>query len=534
MLEDAFTERRPYNAAQDLIDTNVDNGLGDKIAYHDPSRSMTYAQLQQRSVQFGAALQARGFRQENRIAVLMPDGVDFPAAFLGAIRAGIVPVTLNTLLTERQYTYMLGDSRVDTIVVGAPLAPMVKTILPKAPRIRTIIVAGGGKQEEDLFSSDNVEVLHFADLLESQKDASLFVAPTLSDEVAFWYYTSGSTGDPKAVKHVHTSPMACAKLMGQGTLGIRSDDVVFSTAKLCFSYGFGNSLAFPLSVGATAQLWPDRVTPDVVFQIMRDHRPTVFYAVPALYAALLASDEMKSLEGFDRLRVCVSAGEALPAQLGEKWRELTGVDILDGIGSTEMLQTFLSNRLDDVKYGASGKPVKGYEAKILDDDGKLLGPGEIGELVIKGPTAGEGYWNQRTKSRKTFRGEWTHTGDKYYCDEDGYFYFCGRVDDMFKVNGMWVSPFDVESALISHDAILEAAVIGREDDDGLIKPKAFLVLKDGHTMDQSLQDTLKDHVKEKAGMWKYPRWIEIRNDLPRTPTGKIQRFKLRQEDQSTA
>jgi 4-hydroxybenzoate-CoA ligase len=324
--------------------------------------------------------------------------------------------------------------------------------------------------------------------------------------------------------------MATARLMGQGVIGLSADDVVFSAAKLFFAYGLGNAMSFPLSVGATAVLLPHRPTPEAVFDIMRRHDPTVLYAVPSLFAALLAHKDMVEGAGSRRLKVCVSAGEALPAHIGERWKAATGVDILDGLGSTEMLQTFVSNRLDDIRYGTTGKPVPGYDVKIVDESGAELPDEEVGELVVRGPSAGEGYWNQRQKSRRTFVGEWTHTGDKYRRDRDGYYRYCGRTDDMFKVSGMWVSPFDVEAALVSHEAVLEAAVIGKQDADGLLKPKAFIVLKNGFAADERLWETLRLHVKERAGPWKYPRWIDVRASLPRTATGKIQRFKLREEE----
>jgi 4-hydroxybenzoate-CoA ligase len=328
--------------------------------------------------------------------------------------------------------------------------------------------------------------------------------------------------------------MATAKLFGLGVLGIGADDVVHSAAKLFFAYGLGNAMTFPLSVGATAVLWPQRPTPDGVLAIMRRHRPSIFYGVPSLYTALLAHPDIGKGMGSDRLRLCVSAGEALPAHLGERWREVVDCDVLDGIGSTELLQTFLSNRPGDIRYGSTGKPVPGYETRIVDETGRDLAANEIGELIVRGPSAAEGYWNQRAKSRRTFAGEWTHTGDKFRRDADGYYYYCGRTDDMFKVSGMWVSPFDVEAALTSHEAVLEAAVIGKQDADGLIKPKAFIVLKNGYVADDSLLEKLKLHVKETAGPWKYPRWIDVCANLPRTATGKIQRFKLRDEDTLTA
>src|SRR5262249_28661671 len=287
------------------------------------------------------------------------------------------------------------------------------------------------------------------------------------------------------------------------------------------------AIAFPLSVGATSVLLPQRPTPDAVFEVMRRQQPTIFYGVPTLFASLLAHKDMTRGARSDRLRLCISAGEALPRALGERWRQACGVDVLDGTGSTEMFQTFLSNRPDDVRYGTTGKPVPGYELKILDEQGREMADDEIGELVVRGATAGEGYWNQRVKSRRTFAGEWTFTGDKYFRDREGYFRYCGRTDDMFKVSGMWVSPFEVEAALASHEAVLEAAVIGKQDGDGLIKPKAFIVLRNGFAANENLLETLRVHVKQCAGPWKYPRWIDIRPDLPRTATGKIQRFKLR-------
>jgi len=354
------------------------------------------------------------------------------------------------------------------------------------------------------------------------------LAHTAANAVPDLTSTRIDTSDPKAVKHVHTSPMASSRLMGQGVIGIREDDVAFSASKLSFSYGLGNALFFPMAVGARAVLLPERPTPPAVLAAIARHQPTIFYGVPSLYAALLAHPDIGPGAGSGRLRLCISAGEALPAHLGEHWRAVVGVDILDGLGSTEMLQTFLSNRPGDVRYGSTGRPVPGYELKIVDENGEELPAGEIGELVVRGPTAAEGYWNQRAKNRRTFVGEWTYTGDKYVRDHDGYYHCCGRTDDMFKVNGMWVSPFEVEAALVSHEAVLEAAVIGKTDGDGLIKPKAFIVLKPGYGPGEELFETLRLHVKEHAGAWKYPRWIDVRPDLPRTATGKLQRFKLRE------
>jgi 4-hydroxybenzoate-CoA ligase len=500
-VSDPFSERWPYNAAADFVDANVARGLRDKQVFVDPQRSLTYGELQRLTCSFASGLRALGLRPEDRIALLMQDTVEYPIAFWGALRAGIVVIPINTWLAPEQHDYILSDSRVCAVIADASLAGQL-----------------GGR-----------ETLRVSDICARGRE-EIFTAPTISDEVAFWLYTSGSTGDPKGVKHVHSSLMATAKLMGQGVLGIRESDVVLSAAKLFFAYGLGNAMSFPMSVGATAILWPDRPTPDAILDLMQRHDPSIFYAVPSLYAALLAHPRMSRGMGSKRLRLCVSAGEALPASVGERWRDVTGVDVLDGIGSTEMLQTFLSNQPGDIRYGSSGKPVRGYDLKIVDENGCELADGEIGELVVRGPSAGEGYWNQRQKSRRTFAGEWTHTGDKYYRDQDGYYFYCGRTDDMFKVSGMWVSPFDVEVALTSHEAVLEAAVIPKEDADGLIKPKAFVVLKNGHAHDAALLSELKEHVKARAGTWKYPRWIEPRESLPRTATGKVQRYKLREEE----
>ena len=522
-----FNERRPYNAVSDFVDANVARGLGRKVAFIDPDRSLSYDDLQTRSIRFANALRSLGVEHEQRVALLLNDTVDYPVAFWGVIRAGAIAIPLNTYLPLPQYAYILGDCRATTLVVAAPLAQSLSAIINELPRLKNVVVVDGQTDATYVHSQKTVHV--FEDLV-TGSDSTPFTADTLSDEVAFWLYTSGSTGDPKGVKHVHSNLMATARLFGQGILDIREDDVVHSASKLFFAYGLGNAMTFPLSVGATAALWPHRPSPEGVFETMRRHRPTIFYGVPSLYTALLSHHDISKGAGSDRLRICVSAGEALPAHIGERWRDAVGVDVLDGLGSTEMLNTFLSNRPSDIRYGSTGKPVPGYDARIVDEHGRELSDGEIGELIVRGPSAGEGYWNQRAKSRSTFAGEWTHTGDKYRRDADGYFYYCGRTDDMFKVSGMWVSPFDVEAALTSHEAVLEAAVIGKEDADGLIKPKAFIVLRNGFNADEVLLDALKLHVKDKAGPWKFPRWIEPRATLPRTATGKLQRFRLREED----
>ncbi len=432
-----------------------------------------------------------------------------------------MPVVLNTLLTTDQYEYILGDCRARALFVAAPLLGTVEPILGKLASLEHVFVVGGAADGHHDFSTEL-----------AAQPADCPPARTCADETAFWLYSSGSTGMPKGVLHVHSSAMETARLYGQGVVGYREDDVVFSVAKLFFAYGLGNALSFPLSVGATTVLWPHRPTPPAVFEQLKRHQITIFGGVPTLYAAMLADPGCTPENGSARLRRCLSAGEALPEEIGKQWKARFGVDILDGVGSTEMLHIFLSNRPDDVRYGRSGKAVPGYELRQVDEHGADVADGEVGELLVRAPSAASGYWNQRARTRATFVGEWAHTGDKYIRDAEGYYAYCGRNDDMFKVGGIWVSPFEVESALISHSAVLEAAVVAAEDEQGLLKPKAFVVLKEKPAADD-LFEILKAHVKAKVGAWKYPRWIEFVDDLPKTATGKIQRFKLRDTDQET-
>ena len=503
-----------YNAAVDLIERN-ETARPHKIAYIDERGSYTFTDLAERTNRCANALTNLGLALETRILVCLLDTIDFPAVFLGAIKAGLVPVAVNTLLTDNDFDFMLRDSRARALIVSEALLPVFKPILGDQPFLKHILVAGTNSSMHPLLSDLMASAaIHFA------------VAPTRPDDDCFWLYSSGSTGTPKGVVHVQTSLMRTAELYAQPILGIEASDVVFSAAKLFFAYGLGNALTFPLSVGATTILLSDRPTPQAVCRVLREHRPTIFYGVPTLYSALLSCPDLPKREELN-LRRCTSAGEALPPEVGRRWRECTGVDILDGLGSTEMLHIFLSNRPGDVRYGTTGKAVPGYQIRLVDEDGKPVPKGEIGELQVNGPTSAAYYWNNREKSRNTFLGAWARSGDKYSESDDGYFTYSGRNDDMLKVSGIWVSPFEVESALASHAAVLEAAVVGHADESGLIKPKAYVVLRPDTAQSPGLAADLQQYVKGRLAPYKYPRWIEFVDDLPKTATGKIQRFKLR-------
>ncbi|WP_435139986.1 benzoate-CoA ligase family protein [Pseudopelagicola sp. nBUS_19] len=504
------------NAALYFVDRHISEGRSSKVAFREADgaqRALTYGQLAEDSGRFAGALHAHGVRREERIAMIVRDQIEFPVIFWGAIKAGMIPVPINTMLSANLYGAILSDSRASVLVISEQMWATVQPALKENTFLRAVLVIGDapeGTVNYKTFSKD-------ADVIETVQ--------ANGDELAFWLYSSGSTGAPKGVRHVHSSLKATAETFGAKVLGIRESDVMFSVAKMFFAYGLGNAMSFPMAVGATTIILGGRPTPNGVFEVISREKPSLFCGVPTLFAALVAEQELKGTTPVHTIRLCTSAGEALPRDIGERWQSLWGCEIVDGVGSTEMLHIFLSNRPGDIQYGTSGLPVPGYDVRLVDEHDNDVVTGEVGELLVRGPSSAEGYWNRRDKSMSTFEGRWTRTGDKYEFDANGRFVYCGRTDDMFKVSGIWVSPFEVEQALIEHPTVLEAAVVARLDAKNLTKPAAFIVLKEGAARPQDQE--LKEFVKDKIGMWKYPRWIDILEDLPKTATGKIQRFQLR-------
>lgn len=508
-------ENRRFNASS-IIDDNLEQGRGDRPALREADgleRSVTYRELSQRMNRAGNALRALGLGAEQRVLMCMLDTIDFPAVFFGAMKVGSVPIPVNTLLTSADYDFMLRDSRARVLMISGALWEHVSPILPGQPFLEAVVVADP-QPGADLRPSG---ARSLSELLEAAGD-KLEPFPTTADDIAFWLYSSGSTGRPKGAVHLHAHIAVTAELFGRGILAMTPRDVVFSAAKLFFAYGLGNAMSFPFLAGASSILLAARPTPPVVLDVLKKHAPTIYFGVPTLYASLLAHPASEAAApGGARLRTCVSAGEALPEELEARWRERFGVHIIDGLGSTEMLHIFLSD----------GRPVPGYELMIVGEDDNPVPVGEIGELKVSGPTSAVLYWNQRERSRSTFRGQWTFTGDKYMRRDDGKYIYCGRSDDMIKVGGIWVSPVEVEAALIAHEKVLEAAVVGAPDEHDLMKTKAFVVLKPGVPPSNDLSDELKTFVRSRLAPFKYPRMIEFIEALPKTATGKIQRFKLR-------
>ena len=512
-----------FNFANALLERN--RARGAKAAYIDDAGTLSYGDLDRRVHAAAAAYLALGLRREERVLLCLHDTIDFPVAFLGALYAGIVPVAVNTLLTADDYAYMLAHSRAQALLVSGALLPTLAQALARGGNaVKDVVVSRAAAGIVDALP---VPAQDFA-AWSLASGAIAQPADTAADEMAFWLYSSGSTGRPKGTVHTHANLHWTAELYGKPVMGITENDVMFSAAKLFFAYGLGNALTFPLYVGATTILMAERATPPAVFRRLTEHRPTIFCGVPTLYAAMLSSPQLPQRDAV-ALRRCISAGEALPRDVGERFAARFGCDILDGIGSTEMLHIFLSNLPGEVRYGTTGRPVPGYDVELRGEDGAPVGDDAIGDLYIRGPSAALMYWENRERTRATFQGEWTKSGDKYTRGSDGYYTYAGRSDDMLKVSGQYVSPFEVEAALMRHEAVQEAAVVGRAGSDGLTKTLAYVVLKSGQGGDARLAQALQAFVKDQLAPHKYPREIRFLAELPKTATGKIQRFRLRED-----
>jgi len=505
------------NAAAVLVDTHLAQGRGSKTAILCEDAAVTYEDLYQGVNRVGNTLQGLGVRMEERVALLLFDSPAWAFVFFGAMKIGAVAVPMNTMLLPKDYEYLLNDSRARVLVIEASLLGKIAEIRDRLRYLEQVFVVGAEIEGYPSFEKTIASA-----------SASLEAADTSKDDMAFWLYSSGTTGFPKGAIHLHHDMLVEADLYARDTIGLLESDVSFSVAKLFFAYGLGNGLYFPLYLGGTTVHLPDRPTPDRVFATIDRHQPTVFYSVPTSYAALLHEAEKAGRTSLGRVRMCVSAGEPLPKHIYEKWLERFGVEILDGIGSTEILHIFISNRPGQVRPGSTGQVVPGYEAKICDDHGNPLPPRQVGTLFIRGDSIAAAYWNKHEESKRTFCGEWINTRDKFLIDEDGYFWYAGRTDDMMKVSGQAVWPAEVEALLQQHPKVLESGVVGMADPNGLIKPVAYVVLKSGPDASPQLARELQDFVKKNTNPHKYPRAVVFVESLPKTATGKIQRFKLRE------
>ncbi len=505
-----------FNAAAFFLDRNVREGRGARPAFRYAGRSVTYHELALRANRCGNALLARHVAIEQRVLVALPDCPEFAEVFWSAMKIGAVPVPVNDALRGEEYAFLLNDSRARAAVASEEAAAAILGVRARCPWLESLIVVGRRHRG----------ALEYERLLE-RGAPQLEVADTTRDDAALWTYTSGSTGAPKAAVHLHHDLVYAAALVGTGVFGIAPDDLVFSVSKLHFAFGLGNSLYFPAYVGAASLLVPERPDPARIFELIQSERPTLLFAVPTVYARLSQVEGAERRFDLSSLRLCVSSGEALPAALFHAWKSRFGHELLDVVGSTEALHDFIANHPGRVRPGSSGQVIPGYEARLVDDEGRPVAPGLVGHLLIKGDSLAPYYWNRHERTKATMLGEWLRTGDMFYQDADGYFYFCGRADDMLKVGGMWVSPVEVEACLMEHPAVLEAAVIGRPDADGLTKPHAFCVLKPGAVAGEALRAELRTLIKSRLSGYKAPRWVDFVADLPKTATGKVQRFALR-------
>jgi benzoate-CoA ligase len=507
-----------FNAAAYFLDRHLTEGRGGRTAFRFAGRDVTYGEVALRANRLGHALLARDVQIEQRVLLALPDRPEFAEAFWGAMKIGAVPVPVSDGLPAEELAFVLQDSRARVVIASEPAATLILEVRTECPMLESVIVVGGRRRG----------ALEYERLLE-KASPELAAADTSRDDVALWLYTSGSTGRPKAAVHLHHDMVHAAELVGRGTFGIAPDDLIFSVSKLHFAFGLGNSLYFPALVGAASLLVPERFEAEGIFELIQAEHPTMLFAVATAYRRLLQVEGAERRFDLSSLRLCVSSGEALPAGIFHAWKSRFGHELLDVVGSTEALHDYIANRPGEARPGSSGRVIPGYEARLVDDEGRPVAPGFVGQLLIKGASTAAYYWNRHERTRATMQGEWLRTGDMFYQDGDGYFYFCGRDDDMLKVGGMWVSPVEIEACLAEHPAVLEVAVVGRADTDGLTRAHAFCVLRDGVAGTEALATELREMVRRRLAGYKSPRWLEFVTELPKTPTGKIQRFALRQQ-----
>jgi benzoate-CoA ligase family protein len=502
-----------YNAATTFVDENIKRGRGGKVAIHYLEQKITYQEVFEKVNRTGNALKDLGIGIEDRVLVILPDSPEFAYCFFGAIKIGAVAVPTNPWMFAKDYEYLINDSRARAIILHESTLPEIEKIWDNTPFLRHILVVGAPTGKA--LSYDSL-IAKASDKLDAEK--------TTKDDVCFWCYTSGSTGNPKGAVHLQHDMITITELFVIPVLEMTENDLCFSASKMFFSYGLGNSLYFPFRFGAATVLWPEKPDPEKVLQVIEKYRPTFFYSVPTLFARYLRVEKKYDLRS---LRICLSSGEPLPPALFHQWKTRTGVELLDVVGSTEATHDFLANRPGRAKAGSSGEVTPAFEAKIVDDDGHEVPIGEVGNLMVRGDATAPYYWNKHEQTKRMMVGEWLQTGDTYYRDAEGYYWYCGRSDDMLKVGGLWVSPIEIENTLMEHPAVLESGVIGDTDADGLVKPKAFVMLKSEYKPSDELRAELQNHVKSKLAPYKYPRWVEFVDELPKTVTGKIQRFRLR-------
>jgi len=502
-----------YNAATTFIDDNIAEGRGGKVAIYYEDQKITYQEVFEKVNRTGNALKELGVGVENRVLVILPDSPEFAYSFFGAIKIGAVAVPINPWMFAKDYEYLINDSRAQAIIVHESTFPEIEKISDVTPFLKHIIVVGAPRGKALAYER---MIARASGKLEAEK--------TTRDDVCFWGYTSGSTGNPKGAVHLQHDMITISDLFVKPVLGMNEKDLCFSASKMFFAYGLGNSLYFPFRFGASTVLWPEKADPEKILQVIERYKPTFFFSVPTLFARFLRVEKKYDLSS---LRICLSSGEPLPPAIFHQWKERTGLELLDVVGSTEATHDFLANRPGRAKAGSSGEVTPAFEARVVDDEGREVPVGEVGNLLLKGDATAPYYWNKHEQTKRMMLGEWLKTGDTYYCDADGYYWYCGRSDDMMKVGGLWVSPIEIENTLFEHPAVLESGVIGAADSDGLLKPKAYVVLKSEYKPTDQLRVDLQNLVKSKLAPYKYPRWVEFVDDLPKTVTGKIQRFRLR-------